>query len=272
VTDRLARRDHLAVVGSTNDVVRGWLADGTPEVCLATADDQTAGRGREGRTWLAPAGAALLLSLGFRPTWLAAGSVWRLTAITALAMAEAAETEAGLAPGTVRLKWPNDLVIETTGVRKLAGILGETEGLGTSDPRVVVGLGLNADWPASRFPPELASTMTSLRDVATDRDIDRDRLLDTFLDRLEPRLSDLRRDRFDGTAWSDRQVTTGRPVDLVAPDGSVRTVRAVGVDAAATGALLIEDAAEPGGQRAVVVGEIRHVRVGPLGATTAVGV
>jgi BirA family biotin operon repressor/biotin-[acetyl-CoA-carboxylase] ligase len=272
VTDFLARREHFAVVGSTNDVVRGWLADGTPEVCLATADEQSAGRGREGRTWLAPPGAALLLSLGFRPTWLAAGSVWRLAGSTALAMAEAAEDVASLARGAVRLKWPNDLVIETTEVRKVAGILGETEGLGTDDPRVVVGLGINADWPASEFPPELASTMTSLREAAGGRPIERERLLEAFLGHLEPRLAALRAGRFDAAAWSDRQITTGRPVDLVAPDGSVRTVHALGVDAAATGALLIQDATEPGGQRAVVVGEIRHVRVGPLGATTAVGV
>ena len=52
----LARRERFARVGSTNDVVRGWLADGTPEVCLAIADEQTAGRGREGRTLARAAG------------------------------------------------------------------------------------------------------------------------------------------------------------------------------------------------------------------------
>ncbi len=73
MTAFLARSERFAEVGSTNDVVRDWLADGTPEVCLAIADEQSAGRGRDGRTWVAPPGAALLLSLGFRPTWLAAG-------------------------------------------------------------------------------------------------------------------------------------------------------------------------------------------------------
>ena len=87
----LARREHFDLVGSTNDVVRGWLADGTPEVCLAVAGEQTAGRGRDGRTWVAPGGAALLLSLGFRPTWLDPDSAWRLAAIASLAMADAAE-------------------------------------------------------------------------------------------------------------------------------------------------------------------------------------
>ena len=91
MTGFLARQEQFAVVGSTNDVVRDWLAAGTPEVCLAVADEQTAGRGREGRTWVAPAGGALLLSLGFRPTWLAPDRVWRLAATASLAMAEAAE-------------------------------------------------------------------------------------------------------------------------------------------------------------------------------------
>src|SRR4249919_1694082 len=71
MTSFLARRESFERVGSTNDVVRGWLADGTPEVCLAVAAEQTAGRGRQGRTWVAPRGAALLLSVGFRPAWLA---------------------------------------------------------------------------------------------------------------------------------------------------------------------------------------------------------
>ena len=74
----LARHEQFAVVGSTNDVVRSWLAAGEPEVCLAVADEQTAGRGREGRTWTAPPGTALLLALGFRPTWLEPSRVWQL--------------------------------------------------------------------------------------------------------------------------------------------------------------------------------------------------
>jgi BirA family biotin operon repressor/biotin-[acetyl-CoA-carboxylase] ligase len=272
----LARREQLAVVGSTNDVVRDWLADGTPEVCLAVADEQTAGRGREGRSWVAPAGAALLLSLGFRPSWLEPDRVWRLAAVVSLAMAEAAEAIAGLPEGAIRLKWPNDLVIEKggvaggpiEGVRKLAGVLGETDGLGGPDPRAIIGLGLNTDWRATAFPPELAASMTSLLETSG-RQIDHDALLDAFLGRLEAGIEALRDGRFDAVAWAGRQVTTGRDVELVAPDGAVTTVRAVGVDPA-TGALIVEDAAAPGGTRQLVVGEIRHVRVVASPATVGV--
>ena len=279
----IAHQERFAVVGSTNDVVRDWLAAGIPEVCLAVADEQTAGRGREGRTWVAPAGAALLLSVGFRPTWLAPDRAWRLAAIVSLAMAEAAEAGAGLPVGAIRLKWPNDLVVESSEssgewlagaspstsegseaalrfeVRKLAGVLGETDGLGGPDPRAIIGLGLNTDWAAIDFPPELAGSMTSLREAAGRR-IDHRALLDAFLTGLEVRTTDLRAGLFEVAGWAERQLTTGREVGLIAPDGALTTVRALGVDGA-TGALLVEDRGAPGGARQVLVGEIRHLRV-----------
>jgi BirA family transcriptional regulator, biotin operon repressor / biotin---[acetyl-CoA-carboxylase] ligase len=259
----LARRQHFSSVGSTNDVVRDWLSEGVAEVCLATADEQTAGRGREGRSWVAPAGGAVLASLGFRPTWLAPDRVWRLAAVVSVAMARAAEDVASMPAGTVRLKWPNDLVVigpHADGpVRKLAGVLGESDGLGTTDPRVVVGIGVNGDWPASAFPAELAGSMTSLHELAGES-IDHEALLDGFLAELEPAVEALRNGTFDGETWAARQATTDHDVELVAPDGASSTVRAVGVDRE-SGALLVADPMAAGGRRAVVVGEIRHVRL-----------
>ncbi len=277
--DFLARQERFAVVGSTNDVVREWLAAGTPEVCLAIADEQSAGRGRDGRTWVAPAGRAILMSLGFRPTWLAPDQVWRLAATVSLAMADAAEEVAGLPDRAVRLKWPNDLVAETLGralpvapqladgVRKLGGVLGETSGLGGGDPSAVVGLGIDTEWAPDDFPPDLVDTMTSLLALSSGRPIDHVALLDAFLGRLEARIEALRGGRFDVADWTDRQITTGRDIRLVAPDGTETSVRALGVDVG-TGALVIEDPASDTGERAVVVGEIRHVR---LGAAAAAG-
>lgn len=253
MTDFLSRRERFATVGSTNDVVRDWLASGTPEICVATADEQTAGRGREGRSWVAPPGAALLLSLGFRPNWLAPERVWRLAAIVSMAMADASETVCGLSTGTIRLKWPNDLVVEDRGgIRKLAGVLGESDGIGTDDPRVVIGIGVNGDWPRAAFPPAFVDSMTSLREVAT-RPIDHEALLEAFLERLEPHVEELRHGRFDGPRWSDRQVTTDRDIDLIGADGSRTTVRATAVDAE-SGALVV-------GDRRVLVGEIARVRL-----------
>lgn len=285
-----ARAERFDAVGSTNDIVRGWLAEGTPEVCVAVADEQFAGRGRSGRSWAAPSGRALLCSIGFRPDWLAAADAWRLAAIVALAMADAAEDVAGLGEGAIRFKWPNDLVIVDGGpdalligdisasdalarrsapvaLRKLAGILGETEGLGTADPRMVVGIGMNADWPAAEFPSDLASSMTSLREASGGRPIDRDALLNGFLGRLETRLAALRGGRFDVAGWTDRQVTTGHVVTLAGLDGSTSTVRALGVDGA-SGALVIEtiDAAGHASERLVFSGEVVHLRLAVAGS------
>ncbi|MBF6604759.1 MAG: biotin--[acetyl-CoA-carboxylase] ligase [Chloroflexi bacterium] len=280
-----SRAERFAVVGSTNDVVRDWLATGSPEVCLAIADEQTAGRGRSGRTWRAPDGAALLLSLGFRPTWLPPERTWQLAAVVALAMADAAEEVAVLRDRSIRLKWPNDLVVEDGGpadpragaLRKLAGVLGETGGLGTSDPRAIVGIGVNAGWRPDAFPADLAPTMTSLAEVSGGRPIDLAFLLDAFTARVEPRVLALRSGRFDAGDWVTRQVTTGRDVRLVggavngtatrAVDGTVdrdEVVRALGVDPR-SGALVVADPDAPHGERHVMSGEIVNLRLaGPV--------
>lgn len=257
----LAKSQRFAVVGSTNDVIRDWLGEGTPEVCLAIADEQTAGRGRHGRSWVSPRGAAVLLSLGFRPVWLDPARAWQLSAVTSLAMAEAAEDLAGLSDGQIRLKWPNDLVVErASGIRKLAGVLGETDGLGSKDPRVIVGIGMNVDWPAAAFPPELADSMTSLREVALGRTVDRIALSAAFVERLRAGVQALRGGRFPAAAWTARQVTTGAEVELTLADGAREVVRATGVDPV-SGALLVDDPLMAGGRRAIVVGEVSRVRV-----------
>ena len=253
-----ARVERLRSVGSTNDVVRGWLETGEPEVCLAVADEQTAGRGRLGRTWTAPPGSALLASLGFRPTWLLPDHAWRLAACVSIAMAEAAERVTGLPVGTVLLKWPNDLVIamaglDATGLRKLAGVLGESEGLGSDDPRVVIGIGINADWAAADFPAELATSMTSLRELSGGRPIDRDALLAAFTERVEGRIGDLRAGSFDVDGWARRQAIAGCWVTL---DDDPTPVAALGVDAD-SGGLVVED----GRVRIVHAGEVRRVRL-----------
>jgi BirA family biotin operon repressor/biotin-[acetyl-CoA-carboxylase] ligase len=274
----VSRQERFRSVPSTNDIVRAWLAEGTPEVCLAVADEQTAGRGRAGRTWTAPDGAALLLSLGFRPTYLALDRLWRLPAVVALAMMDAAEDAAGLPIGTLKLKWPNDIVVEAapgeavraadwTGVLKMAGVLGETFGAGTADAVAIVGIGTNVDWAQADFPADIATSMTSLKVAARGRPVSAEALLEGFLLRLEPRVLALRADHFDVASWHERQITTGRIVRIDMPDGSVQVVRAVGVDGA-SGALIVADTDETGDsadgpERELLAGEVTRVRLAP---------
>jgi BirA family transcriptional regulator, biotin operon repressor / biotin---[acetyl-CoA-carboxylase] ligase len=253
------RLERFKVVDSTQRVVREWLEEGQAEVAVAVADHQSAGRGRQGREWLTPPGAGLLLSVGFRPKKLEAGHAWRLAAIVALAMRDAAEEAAGLKDGTVWLKWPNDLVAEGTrkSLVKVGGVLGETITSGKRVESAVVGIGINTDWKAATFPWSLAASMTSLRELSGGRPIDNAALLDAFLSRLEPRYEALRTGLFDAASWSGEQVTTGRHVVVTLGDDGVSGT-ASGVDPE-SGALLVE--LDDGSTRSIDSGEVIRCRV-----------
>jgi BirA family biotin operon repressor/biotin-[acetyl-CoA-carboxylase] ligase len=255
----VARLERFGSVPSTQPIVRGWLDEGTPEVAIAVADEQTAGRGRLDRTWTAPSGAALLVSAGFRPLDLPARHAWRLAATASLAMLDAAEDVAGLRDGTLGLKWPNDIVADGLDgmLRKVAGVLGEASLDGDRVLAAVVGVGVNADWPLEHFPADLAPSMTSLRELSGGRPIDRDALLDAWLVRLEPRYQALTLGRFDAGGWSSRQRTTGHTVEVDGPHGRL-TARAMGVDPD-TGALLVAGADGTG--TAIDSGDVTRCRV-----------
>jgi BirA family biotin operon repressor/biotin-[acetyl-CoA-carboxylase] ligase len=127
----------VGVVDSTNRVLADAARAGAGEGLAAVADEQTAGRGRLGRSWVGPPGSALLCSFLFRPD-LERADLHLLTMAVALAARAACAEVAGVLPA---LKWPNDL--ELAG-RKLAGVLAEAVG---DPPAVVVGIGLNLTWP-----------------------------------------------------------------------------------------------------------------------------
>jgi len=254
-----ARLERFRAVDSTQHVVREWLDQGVPEVAVAVAGYQTAGRGRNGREWVAPPGAALLVSVGFRPDHLEPIYAWRLPAVVALAMRDAAEAVAGLRDGTLWLKWPNDIVADAPdgGLRKVAGVLGESVTRGDRVESAVVGIGVNTDWKMFDFPWAIAPTMTSLRELAGRRPIDNDELLDAFLDRLEPRYEALLADQFDAGGWSAAQRTTDRTLVVETGRGEI-TGRGVGVDPE-SGALLVQ--AEHGPLESVDSGEVLRCRV-----------
>jgi BirA family transcriptional regulator, biotin operon repressor / biotin---[acetyl-CoA-carboxylase] ligase len=235
-----ARLQRFRSVDSTQRVVREWLDAGAEEVAVAVADYQTEGRGRQGREWMSPPGAGLLLSVGFTPHNLLPRHAWRLAGIVSLAMRDAAEEQAGLKDGTLWLKWPNDIVADAPdrSLLKVAGVLGETV---ISDDRVtsaVVGMGINTNWASVDFPWAVARTMTSLLELSGKRPIDNEALLDAFLARLEPRYEALKAGMFDAGGWSAVQRTTGRQV-LVDVGGETLSGTAVGVDPE-TGALILE--------------------------------
>ncbi len=155
-------------------------------------------------------------------------------------MMDAAEAVAGLRDETVWIKWPNDLTVDGPDGRllKVAGVLGETRSEGDRVATAIIGIGINVDWPAARFPSDLAPFMSSLREVSGGRPVDRDDLLDGWLARLEPRLEALARGAFDAGGWTRRQRTTGRQVEIDL-GGRIVSGSAVGVDPE-SGALLVK--------------------------------
>jgi BirA family transcriptional regulator, biotin operon repressor / biotin---[acetyl-CoA-carboxylase] ligase len=143
---------HFARVGSTNTVARELAAAGAPHGTVVTAAEQTAGRGRQGRSWTAPPNSALLYSAILRPL-LPRHSVLPLA--VPLAVCEVAEQ---LRPGIeCKVKWPNDIHLES---RKLAGILIEAR---PQDGWAVLGVGLNLTITEDEFPAELQDRAISLQ-------------------------------------------------------------------------------------------------------------
>src|SRR3954464_7132382 len=142
---------HFRLTDSTNDRARELAEAGAPHGTVVTASEQTAGRGRQGRTWSAPAGGALLYSAILRPL---DERHMLLPLAVPIAVAEAVEV---LRPAVgCRIKWPNDIWVEG---RKLAGILIEAR---PQDGWAVIGIGLNLAIEESEFPPELRDTAVSL--------------------------------------------------------------------------------------------------------------
>ena len=136
------RVELLASVSSTQDVAHSLAADGAPAGTLVLADQQTAGRGRHGRTWTSEPGAGVWLTLLERPTDPAAVDVLSLR--VGMAIARALEP---FATETVRLKWPNDVY---TGGCKLAGVLAEARWRDGAVEWVSLGVGINVRAPAAQ--------------------------------------------------------------------------------------------------------------------------
>ena len=150
---------------STQLLVDTSLSEGA----LVVADHQTAGRGRLGRTWEAPAGTALLFSVLLKPP--AEPPTPQLSLVAGIAVADTLERTLGL---SVQLKWPNDVMLRR---RKIAGCLAEAR-----DGAVVLGIGVNVSQIADEL-PENAGSIRSL----TGRTADREELLSMLLTDLEGR-------------------------------------------------------------------------------------
>ncbi len=234
-------------IGSTNDHAKQLAEGGAPEGLLMVAEEQTAGRGRNGRTWLTPPGAALAFSLILRPT-LSAARLARLTMWAGVAACEAIEL---LTSARAGLKWPNDVLLSG---KKVAGILVEGALNGEMLDYAVLGLGLNLTW--SPDPAAVDFPATDLQ-TETGQAVDRLKLLRALLARLEAWYTAVD-DPALFAAWQARLQLMGQAIHLRTPEGEWPG-RAEGVDA--EGALLVR--LESGETRRVLAGDV-HLRPADL--------
>jgi BirA family biotin operon repressor/biotin-[acetyl-CoA-carboxylase] ligase len=218
-------------IGSTNDVALELAAHGGRDGAIVIADEQTAGRGRHGRSWFSPPGSGLYVSIILRPSDARADpqrATSLLTLAAGLALAEAIEVAGGL---HADIKWPNDLLVAR---RKLAGILAESA---SSDLGcIVLGYGLNVS--ARAYPRELGDRATSL-ETELGRPIDRAVVCAETLAAVSARYRDLLAGRFDAIldSWRTRAPSSrGARVTWSTPTGPIQGVTA-GIDD--RGALLV---------------------------------
>ena len=230
-------RLHLLRTDSTNDRARALAAGGAPHGTLVTAAEQGAGRGRQGRSWSAPARSSLLMSLVLR--WAGSEPPQRLLPLAA------AVAVCDVAGDTARIKWPNDIVVsDQRGLGKLAGVLVE----GRPQERwAVLGIGLNVAVELAQLPAEVRAGAATLGRPRAEIEPTLQRLLTA----LQQRLAESERDTL--AAWRTRDALRGRDVAWASGRG-----RAQGIDGA--GRLIV--ALPGGGTAALQAGEVHLRRVG----------
>lgn len=214
------------------------------------AERQTGGRGRRGRSWASPLAAHIYLSLARRFD----GGLARLGGLSLVAGIATCEALHALGFGAVRLKWPNDLVVEDAdGLRKLGGLLVEGGGEAAGAARAVIGIGLNVRMPASSA-EGIDQPWTQLGALASQLP-SRNAVVAALLSRLLPAL-----DEFDAQGlapflprYAAFDVLAGREIAIHEAAG-IRNATALGI--AEDGALRVRDGDGDGGERRVHAGDV----------------
>jgi len=228
------------------DVALQAAEDSAPEGLVICAEEQTAGRGRRGRTWASPPGAGCYFSIVLRPPSNGPNGTLVLSSLTLMAGVAVRDAVACASGVKTDLKWPNDLTINS---RKLAGILAEGRALGTPQQSVVIGVGVNV--LRASYPADVADRATSI-ETAGGRRVAPSVLLDAILIALTEWYDRLRAGNADDIlrAWRERSPSAcGSAVELV---GRGKRGITAGIDD--SGALLVETDA---GTERIIAGELR---------------
>jgi BirA family biotin operon repressor/biotin-[acetyl-CoA-carboxylase] ligase len=217
-------------IGSTNDAARQLADAGEPDGTLVIADEQSAGRGRLGRAWIAPARSSLLMSLVLRLD-LTPAQVSRVTMAVALGACDAIRAETGL---PAQIKWPNDLLVRG---KKCAGILAESGIVGEKLEYVIVGIGVNVNFAVASvadIPPDATSIANELG-----RSFPRAQLAQAILRAIESHYSRLRAGKNSRDEYKHRLATLDQ---FVQAQTAQQIVEGIAVDVDENGALVLQRA------------------------------
>ncbi|KPN17861.1 biotin--[acetyl-CoA-carboxylase] ligase [Arthrobacter sp. Edens01] len=263
----LARLDVIAETGSTNTDLAEFarlVPSEYPDMSVLTAELQTAGRGRLGRSWQAPERSSLFVSVLLRPVNpagrpLPTQSYGWLSLLAALSLTKSVAARTGVAP---RLKWPNDVLVDG---RKLAGVLAQlVPDSSGNPPAVVVGAGLNVSLTDEDQPVPTATSLLMEYASTTDRNV----LLQDFLLQLNLDYRAFCAVDGDATApWSgdgslrdniaERMVTLGQTVRAHLPGGGEVVGRAL--ELASDGGLVVIDS-DAGIRQTITAADVIHLR------------
>lgn len=218
LSDHSIALDLHARVGSTNDVALARAGDGAPSAYVCIAEQQTAGRGRQGRAWVSPFAKNIYLSMLWRfPE--GAASLEGLSLAVGVAVARALRHYGVMGVG---LKWPNDVLV---GEKKIAGILLEMTGDASGECAVVIGVGLNLDMP-EKFAASISQPWTDVQKSAGK--VERNIIAGILLAEIYKAVDEFQQSGFQYLRphWEALDVFAGREVALLIGDKKIEGVAA----------------------------------------------
>lgn len=205
-------------VESTQTVAHKFASQGAAEGTLVLAEQQTAGRGRMGRSWHSPKGKGVWMSLILRPL-VPLQFTPQLTLLVAVALCRAIRQ---IEPVPVAIKWPNDLLIEG---KKVSGILLESSAEDERLKYVIAGIGISVNLRSEDYIGELLEKATSLR-ITSGAEWSRSELIRTFLEQFEQLYTLYHEEGFEPirVAWEALTISLGRPLLARTTKGNVEGV------------------------------------------------
>ena len=205
----------LETTTSTQEEIRIWAEQGADNGALIIAEEQTRGRGRQGRRWLSLPGKGVWMSLLLKPE-LPLADASRLTLLTAVAVCRALRGVTGLEIG---IKWPNDLLING---KKICGILVESAGEDGKIRYCVVGIGIDVNMETQDYAEELSHRATSLK-IEGNQNYDRAVIIGAVMKEMEFLMTSFLEQGFSTIAnlWEALSVTLGKTITVKTHQGEI---------------------------------------------------